>query len=161
MDAQDHPLESKDPEIQEEKEAEVDVEASEEDLSRSRLQAESMEDMHSEEDWVMFMVVADYQIYELIDAEKLLKLFKVSAALHKVGEMERKKDDEEKRDDDGDHDGRDDDDGDDNAPHGGEKEAHDDMHDRHKEDEKAVEDDDDDDDDVPTSSDFHPHHRST
>ncbi|GAB2294342.1 hypothetical protein Dimus_038294 [Dionaea muscipula] len=157
IDAQDHSLKSKDPEIEEEKEVEVDTEAAEEDvdisdelqrfnrwwfwkLSRSRLQADIMEDMHSEEDWVMSMIVADYQLHELINADNLLKFFKTGVAITKTAP--EKKDDNEKKDDGDDSD----DDDDDDAPHGAEKDAQADEHDKQKEAEKGVEEDDDDDD---------------
>ncbi|GAB2266762.1 hypothetical protein Dimus_037918 [Dionaea muscipula] len=111
-------------------------------LSRSRLQANSMEEMHLEEDWVIARVVADYQLHELINADQLLELFKVGAASHKVGELEKMK---------GDHDDDDDDDDDmDDAPQGGHGDVQPDEQDRH-DDDKAVEDSDD---DIPLSKRF-------
>ncbi|GAB2286077.1 hypothetical protein Dimus_020501 [Dionaea muscipula] len=167
VDAQDHPLESKDPDNEEEKEVEVDDEAAKDDvdifdelqrfnkwltwkLSRSRLQAETMEDMHSEEDWVMSMIVADYQMHELINADNLLEFFKTGVAIAKTA-PKKKEDDEKKDDNDKKDDGDDSDDGDDDAPHGAEKDAQTDEHDKHENAEKAVEEEDEDDDNVPLS----------
>ncbi|GAB2278545.1 hypothetical protein Dimus_013222, partial [Dionaea muscipula] len=79
-------------------------------LSRSRAQAEDIERMHLEEDWVMSMVDC-YEIFELVDAGKLIDFFKVSVAAHKrhnikqgkrpVGEDSHQSDHDDDNNDDG------------------------------------------------------------
>ncbi|GAB2286550.1 hypothetical protein Dimus_020947, partial [Dionaea muscipula] len=51
-------------------------------LSRSRLQEADFARMHEEEDWVMSKVEC-YELFELVDAGKLFKFFKIGVAAHK------------------------------------------------------------------------------
>ncbi|GAB2288920.1 hypothetical protein Dimus_038032 [Dionaea muscipula] len=78
-------------------------------LSRSRMQEADMEKMHIEEDWVMSMVEC-YEIFELVDAGKLLEFFKIGAAAHKRHAIRRGKRPEGAGPEEGENDDDDDDD---------------------------------------------------